>query len=184
MTTREDYERRFLAASEARGLVGLAREVAAALSEVAHGWNGFDRASDEPAYVVDVAKELGAHLPQPATPQAPAPTGEVMSNMLAVQRLAHAPNSTFEMMPDWNGPYLHRGAAITAALADQREAVEAACAPLRDRIERLTEELRRWKEGEEWIGGQDYLNRTASEVVAIQKERITELEAALAGVKE
>ena len=51
------------------------------------------------------------------------------------------------------------------------------------RIAELEEKLREWEAGENWVGGQDHLGRNAPEVVAIQKDRIAELEAELAGAR-
>jgi len=100
---------------------------------------------------------------QPATPPSPEPAGEVMDALNAVPLSA------------WSNA---RGkeTAFAAARADQRAAVEAACAPLRGRVRKLGAWVKRQAEENDSLAlWNSRLRREANEA----RRRIGELESAL-----
>ena len=182
MATREEYERRFLAAVNnaweyARDLDGcetasrwnpkaaceaLAREVAAALAELAPAEqteaakcefhiNAYETLPPEAKAALLKVVQDSYPKPQPATPPAPEPAGEV-----ATDDDRWNPNVWFDrwkkyihtlgypeawLVDHWDKarPFIADAGALVMDFveADQRAAVEAACAPLRERVREL-----------------------------------------------
>ena len=76
----------------------------------------------------------------------PAVEVEAVTTVLEMaQRYSRAPNSTFEMLPSWDGQWIDRNTAIASAIVDQRHARRAdaaTIATLRARVAELEETLR------------------------------------------
>jgi hypothetical protein len=150
MATKEELERRFLTAIDLTpqhpnyfklAVQVLAREVAAALAEVAQPRGLAEAgpviqviASGPPKRsAVDIMTDPAPMLEwKAATPPPPAPQGEVMTAMEEFMGEVQT-EPTLWTQGRW------RSGFVAAARADQRAAVRAACAPLRERIAELAQ---------------------------------------------
>jgi hypothetical protein len=133
MATREEYERRLLGAVE---------------SGDRHSDGETQLSQWYPRLACErLASELAAILaerdaPTVPPPQEAGPAAEpLLANLFSAQRYGHHPNSTFQMLPDWNGSYLDRNSSFAAARLDAIAHAESVAGPLRARIAALESQL-------------------------------------------